>query len=261
MTVDLDFRVCCIKGCDRPSLALGLCVNHWRRNRLYGSPVALKNHSGTLRGLTVEQRFDAMVKKVDGCWGWRGAVDNHGYARMRAKFDGVEYRTAHRLSYVLHTGEHPGDLSVLHQCDNPKCTNPDHLFLGTTADNMADKIAKGRGRVPKGEDAHNVVLTEPQVREIFSDPRPYAAIATEYGVHTQTISDIKNGYTWKHIDAEVVKGKRTSPRRGVSDKITPEIVLEIRASAEPGKVLAERYGVSTPTISNIRKRRSWAHVT
>jgi hypothetical protein len=79
----------------------------------------------------------------DGCWEWTGARDRDGYGVK--KIDGRQWRV-HRLAYMEATGEDPGELHVLHSCDNPPCYRPSHLRLGTNADNVADKVARGRSR-------------------------------------------------------------------------------------------------------------------
>lgn len=83
-------------------------------------------------------RFD----RTEGCWNWKAGVDKNGYGT----FTGFGYQRAHRLSYWVHFGVHPGERLVCHRCDNPSCVRPDHLFLGTHQVNADDKMSKGRHR-------------------------------------------------------------------------------------------------------------------
>jgi hypothetical protein len=92
---------------------------------------------------TVEDRFWANVDKSGDCWEWQASVNLDGYGRFCLK--GKRIR-AHRLSWVLANGEIPEGMCVLHKCDNPPCVSPDHLFLGTRADNVRDMVQKGRCR-------------------------------------------------------------------------------------------------------------------
>ncbi len=191
--------ICCIKECNLPVVALGLCNKHWRRNKKFGSPAAVSCHSGSFRGLSAEERFAKSVVKTDGCWLWKASKDKNGYGIFRGELAGVMFTRAHRFSYALHTGDLLVNMHALHTCDNPSCVNPDHLFSGTNADNMRDKVQKGRSRAPVGEQNGHAILTERQVRRILKDPRPYAEIAAQYNVAASTIGSIKQRYSWKHI--------------------------------------------------------------
>src|SRR5690606_24199021 len=102
---------------------------------------------------------------------------------------------AHRLAYVLAHGDIPEGMSVLHRCDNPACVNPEHLFLGTQADNVADAVAKGR--IAKGDRLPQTVLTEEQVREaidlIVAGKATLMALAERYGVSMATLNSAVRG--------------------------------------------------------------------
>jgi hypothetical protein len=145
-----------------------------------------------------EARFWANVKKTDTCWVWTGTGGKrgkHGTLQWNNKRVG-----AHRISYELHNGPIPDGLWVLHRCDNRPCVNPDHLFLGTHQDNMADKVQKGRhkGWWP-GESHPACKLTAERVRAIRRDVRPGHVIATEHGVSASAVYCVKNRKSWAHV--------------------------------------------------------------
>ena len=94
--------------------------------------------------MTLAERAWVRVAKGDGCWEWQGARSASGYGSMFSASGG--HHVAHRVIWEDVNGPIPDGLWVLHRCDNPPCCRPDHLFLGTPADNTADMIAKGRGR-------------------------------------------------------------------------------------------------------------------
>lgn len=148
------------------------------------------------RELPAEERLWSQVKKTEGCWEWTGGTDRDGYGRF------FEMRRAHRFSWYLHNGPIPDGLHVLHTCDNPPCVRPDHLFLGTNTDNVADKIAKGRGQF--GERHGMAIITESQVSEIrqryAAGGISQTALGAEYGLSQTGISQIVMKKCWKHID-------------------------------------------------------------
>lgn len=154
---------------------------------------------------TAQQRFFASCtydEKTE-CWDWLGSLSPRGYGRIRVAGKNIR---AHRYSWILkHGRDIPEGMVVCHKCDNPKCVNPDHLFLGTIADNVADCVSKGRHARgeklahprAKGEKNGNSRLTANQVDAIRSDQRPQRTIASQFGVSQALISKIKRGEMWK----------------------------------------------------------------
>jgi hypothetical protein len=96
-----------------------------------------------LRAISLDRRLKAgvTIDPKTGCHVWTGSKYGRGYGNLQI--------ATHRLAWELANGPIPEGLSILHRCDNPACCNPDHLFLGTQADNMADKVRKGRARGPR----------------------------------------------------------------------------------------------------------------
>lgn len=148
--------------------------------------------------LSWEQRFWNKVNKTDGCWLWTGSTGRRGYGAFRTPAHKYNQQT-HRISYEIHYGPIPDGLWVLHRCDVPGCVRPDHLFLGTPADNMADMVQKGRAysgdnhwmrrfpeRVPRGPRLSTRKLTLDQEEEIRTRYNAggisIQKLADEYGV-------------------------------------------------------------------------------
>lgn len=148
----------------------------------------------------LEERFWEKVKKSDhGCWEWT-ACKVFGYGKIGLG-SGNGSAQAHRVSWEIHFGPIPNGLHVCHRCDNPGCVRPDHLFLGTAADNMRDMTTKGRRALgPKMRSP----LTAEAVSEIVSRVRAgeeQKRLATEYGVSRATVCRIANGLRWAHVSA------------------------------------------------------------
>jgi hypothetical protein len=143
---------------------------------------------------------------VGECWEWKSSLDSRGYGRVW--FDG-KVQKAHRVVYELVNGPIPeGEgyhgTCVCHKCDNRKCVNPDHLFLGSNADNVRDMKSKGRGVTPKlkGEAHGCAKLTADQVREIRrlrAEGLTQQAIADRFGIGQPLVSRIVNGKCWAHL--------------------------------------------------------------
>lgn len=167
---------------------------------------------------TADEFFWPNVNVVDdasSCWEYQKLDSRGNYGAI--KVNGRPLR-AHRLSWELHFGPIPEGVFVCHRCDNPPCVRPDHLFLGTPADNSADMVAKGRSYTPSGADhysarspekvrrgeaAPRAILTEGQVRDIrrrlAAGGITQRALSAEYGVSPATIGIIASGRVWKHV--------------------------------------------------------------
>ncbi len=147
--------------------------------------------------------IDRLMAKVAvnecGCWVWTATRERKGYGKIRA--DG-KMRQAHRVSYELHRGGIPDGMFVCHHCDNRACINPDHLFLGSHADNMEDMKSKGRQQI--GVRNRQAKLTEADIVAIrAARGAPQPELARTYGVSQSHISDIQTGKKWANVHRSV----------------------------------------------------------
>jgi len=169
--------------------------------------------------MTMLERLMKYVKVniETGCWEWTGAKDSKGYGALTVRTNKKpKVISTHRLMWQEKVGQIPEELCVLHKCDRPCCINPDHLFIGTIADNSADMVAKGRsakgvksGRYthpetnPVGERNGRAKITADDVVEIRRRYKPRVVttkmLADEYGVSNQLISCILLRQNWKHV--------------------------------------------------------------
>jgi hypothetical protein len=142
--------------------------------------------------------FWVNVRGENECWLWLRPLNKWGYGRYRV---GNFQAMAHRVAYELTTGKNIDGYVAMHICDNPSCCNPNHLVLGTHADNQADKYKKNRQA--KGETNGQSLLTEKQVIEARQKYKPrvvtYEILAKEYGVSKDTMQKAIRGIYWKHI--------------------------------------------------------------
>lgn len=150
-----------------------------------------------MAGATLLDRFNAKIT-VDktGCWLWTACLNGAGYGRIRVNRKTLK---AHRVSYELHKGPIPDGLFVCHSCDVPSCVNPDHLWLGTSQDNVDDCVRKGRQT--RGEKIAQSKLTESdvkQIRSLYPKLSQYK-LAAKFKVDQSAISDIITRESWSHV--------------------------------------------------------------
>lgn len=167
------------------------------------------------------------TEDINDCWEWEGAKDNNGYGRI---FLFGKLFSCHRVAHYISNSINLTDIQVLHKCDNPKCVNPNHLFLGTAKDNMIDREKKNRGNHPSG-DIH-WTKTNPE----------FLAKGKKSGRHT-----CKESYPLSF-----------------NAKLNEEKVLEIRRLYRTGiyncEKISEQFKVTSALISLIVRGKIWTHV-
>lgn len=171
------------------------------RSPLWIRAMAEAEGDDPLRASLIQTFWRLTMKSPDGCWLWRGAaLPPMGHGTIRR---GKKNYTVHRLSWEIHRGPIPDGLQVCHHCDVPKCVNPDHLFIGTQADNNRDRHAKGRTVMPRlrGSQHPGAKLTEDDVRAIRAAHHKISApqLAKQYGVTKGAIHQIHMGLRWGHL--------------------------------------------------------------
>lgn len=208
----------CQCGCGQPTQRANKTSK--RDGTIKGIPVQFIRGHKIKSKHTIEERFWSKVHKLDGpnaCWTWTAGHGKHGYGMFN--ITKREPISAHRMAWKLTYGDIPKGLCVCHHCDNKPCCRPDHLFLGTIADNNKDMVKKGRcksrglpGRkintinLPRGEKHHNSKLTNNQIKQIrqkYADSKIHKGnLAKQYGITYSTLWRIctkKPSRTWKHI--------------------------------------------------------------
>ncbi len=155
---------------------------------------------------SLESRFwkYAGTYRGEGCWNWSGPIKPNGYGMIQESRKVRQTRRpmhAHRVSYALHFGPVPEGLQVCHHCDNRRCVNPAHLFIGTQLENSHDAMRKGR--IKRGITHFNAKLTPAIVKAIrgaVARGVPPQTLANLYGVNPTTINGVNSRRSWKHVD-------------------------------------------------------------
>lgn len=156
------------------------------------------------------------VNIVSGCWEWnRPEPSGYGHLIVGSRTDGTRRSMkAHRYSYAIYNGTDPGEFEVCHRCDNRRCVNPEHLFLGTRQDNIDDREVKGRNKPQRGSANGSSKLTEDSVaaiRSIAELGMTQREIAQQFGLHRSTVGRIISMQAWKPAP----------PQKPVSDEVKP----------------------------------------
>jgi hypothetical protein len=183
----------------------GSSLIHVKRNKKFCSKYCMADFQNLEAR---KNRNDLFWSKVDitdskSCWEWKGSLSNVGYGSFRFCDHNRNYSiSTHRYSFEYFFLNIPKGLNVLHECDNRKCVNPNHLWAGTQSDNRLDCIQKGRYHYGLGEDSNNFKLNEYQVRFILFYKFLYSQslLAKMFRVTPGCVQAIVERRSWKHLE-------------------------------------------------------------
>ncbi len=212
-------------------------------------------------------RFMKKINKKD-CWEWMGCVSTGGYGQF--VFNG-KMQGAHRVSWQIHKDNIPNGLCVLHKCDNRKCVNPEHLFIGTHKENTNDMMKKDRGALKYGEKHPYAKLEEKDIKEIFnlSGLLSQREIAKKFNVSQGLIQRILKHKAWKSFTSSLQsmsKGGVGSNQKGSKAsraKLSEEQALYIfkMKGHKTRYELADKFDVAEVSIRKIWGKQTWTHIT
>jgi hypothetical protein len=155
------------------------------------------------KGATTKEKIWVHIQKEceTDCWLWLQSLDRDGYGILSIRDTNTgKYRPsrAHRESYKVFIGPIPEGMQVAHRCDNRRCVNPEHLFLATHAENIADMCEKRRTAYSCNH--RTAKLNPKKVIDIRNSKLPYKELALLYSVSKPTIKDVRRKRTWKYVE-------------------------------------------------------------
>lgn len=206
----------CHCGCGKKTLPY--TASNRQKGYRKGEPAKyLKGHNNTPTDAIKRFWSKVNIGNEHECWTWKGFCNDFGHGKF-SNWNGIGSALAHRVSFTIAFGEIPDEMCVLHRCDNPPCVNPNHLFLGTRADNNADRDAKDRGNNLFGSKHGMAILKENDISEIIRlamSGLNNIEIGKIFHTSHSNISQIIGGKAWK--------------------RALPEWFVPIRRAKAPGK--------------------------
>lgn len=186
-------KICSVNECNKPVKCKALCEMHYQRNRINGDPIATKI---VRRNAPMGEFLEFYTNKSGNCWMWTGSGERYGKITRQGRTV-----SAHRAAYEENFGPIPDGAVVRHKCDTPKCVRPEHLELGSNADNSRDMT--DRDRQAKGTRQWCAKMTPESVaelRELYSIGRAtMPQLSDRYGLSLSTVGKIIHRVTWKHV--------------------------------------------------------------
>ena len=188
-------KTCTIDGCDIKHYGKGYCMKHFGRFRDHGE------NKSSWYDFSETERFYQKTKlnQNTGCLEWTGGLNTWGYGQASIN---KTTKLAHRHSYEISVGEIPKGMLCCHHCDNPKCIEPSHLFIGTNADNAKDKVLKNRQKSMKGESCVTHKLKDCNIRalrELNKSGMKISVITDLFRISRTQAYRIINNQSWAHV--------------------------------------------------------------
>lgn len=198
------------------------------------------------------------INPLTDCWDWCGNIASNGYGRIIYQYK--QYST-HRLSWEIHNGKIPEGMFVCHHCDNKKCVNPNHLFIGTCKDNVQDYITKF-------DHIGNKKLSQHEVLEIIrlrKEGKSERRLSKIFKISRSSIRNILHGKSWKKISKlDNQNNLKSNDYINENIKLSKADVLKIVELAKDGmkyRLIAEMFNVKTHTIKSILAGRKRSSIT
>jgi hypothetical protein len=204
------------------------------------------------------------IKNNDDCWNWLGYL-NSGYGVIG--YEGKDYK-AHRIAYMItyQIENLPSNIFCCHVCDNRKCCNPNHIFLGTSADNVHDMENKGRSKHPNGSKNGMAKISEEnalEIRRLYATGQyNFSQLSKLYPINDWMIASIIYGKNWKNIGGDIVNtniGRGAYLKKLNTDQVS-EIKEMLKSELYTQKEIAIQFNIDSRTVSAINTNKTWRNV-